>query len=41
MAMWTLQESLTLLAVSLLIGGVVVAAYLREKIMTWWRGRRR
>lgn len=39
--MWTLEDSLTLLAISLLIGGVVVAAYLREKIVAWWRGRRR
>lgn len=39
--MWTVEESLTLLAISLLIGGVVLAAYLREKIAAWWRGRRR
>jgi hypothetical protein len=39
--MWTLEESLTLLAISLLIGGVVIVAYLRERIASWWRGRRR
>jgi hypothetical protein len=39
--MWTIQESLTLLAISLLVGGVLVLAYLREKISAWWRGRRR
>jgi hypothetical protein len=39
--MWTVRESLILLALSLLIGGVLVLAYLREKIRDWWRGRRR
>jgi hypothetical protein len=38
--MWTTQESLTLLAISLLIGAVIVLAYLREKILDWWRRRR-
>jgi len=39
--MWTIQESLTLLAISLLIGAVIVLAYLRERLQNWWRGRRR
>jgi hypothetical protein len=38
--MWTTQESLTLLAISLIVGAVILVAYLREKIQDWWRRRR-
>jgi hypothetical protein len=38
--MWTTQESLTLLAISLVVGAVILLAYLRERIRDWWRRRR-
>ncbi|MEW6638780.1 MAG: hypothetical protein AB1425_18405 [Actinomycetota bacterium] len=38
--MWTTQESLTLLALSLLLGGTLILAYFFDRIRAWWRRRR-
>jgi hypothetical protein len=37
--MWTVRESLTLLAVSLVFGGAVVLAYFYDRLKEWWRRR--
>jgi hypothetical protein len=38
--MWTVQESLILLAISLMLGVVLLLAFLRDQIREWWRRRR-
>lgn len=39
--MWTTGESLTLLFLSFLLMGLVLLAYFKDRLETWWRRRHR
>lgn len=38
---WTAQESLILGLIGLGIFAIILLAYFRDKVMDWWRQRRR